>query len=57
MWLNDRTTVQCQRFFSSLTLVEFVSNLRGLVDADGVLTEEEFTRIGGLFLAEVAELN
>jgi predicted nucleic acid-binding protein len=46
----------CSCFISSLTLVEVVSNLRRLVDVDGVLTEEEFIRIRGLFLAEVADL-
>ena len=42
-------------FISSITLCEVISNLRRLVDVDGIITEKEFDLLKSTFLGDVAD--
>lgn len=41
------------KYISSLTIVEVISNLRRLVDVNKILNEEEFKIVAGTFLKDV----
>lgn len=42
-------------FISSITLCEVISNLRRLVDVDGIITEKEFNLLRATFLGDVGD--
>lgn len=42
-------------FISSITLCEVISNLRRLVDVDGIITEKEFNSLRATFLGDVGD--